>query len=115
MRTKEEHPYISLIKSDNPKLISIGYKLIMNTVITSAKLGLFRNFNNVRNKTFNFTNNSEFYDDCKYEYEWDFGDNSPKVFTKDAVHEFKPGIYIIIYKVTNEYGTGVSKQELKVD
>ncbi len=113
---KEEHPYISLIKSDDPKLIGLGYRLIMDTLLISTKLGLFRNFdNNIKTKTFTFTDNSEVYDNCEYKYEWDFGDGSPKVFTKDASHIFKPGIYTITYKVTNELGTDMCKQELKVD
>ncbi len=88
----------------------------MDTVLISAKLELFRNFdNNIKTKAFKFTDNSEVYDNCEYKYEWDFGDGSSKVFTIDAVHEFKPGIYIIAYKVTNKYGTDVSKQELKVN
>jgi len=110
---KEEHPYISLIKSDDPKLIRLGYRMILDTVKTSAILGLFKSKEQINNKIFNFTDTSETKGETLYE--WDFGDNSPKVFTKNASHEFKEGIYTITHKITNKFGISELKQELEVD
>ena len=112
---KEEHPYISLIKSDNPKLIGIGYRMILDIIRTSAMLGLFRSHDNKNNKTFIFTDTSDIPNNCETVYEWDFGDGSPKIFSKNATYEFKSGTYIIKHRVTNKLGTDFYEQELKVD
>ncbi len=110
----KEHPYIELIKSNDSKLMSLGYKMIIDTISMSIKLGIigFKGLDGKRIYTFKDTSKVTRCNSC---YEWDFGDDYPKVFTKDAVHEFKSGIYTITHRVTNKHGTVISEQELRVN
>ncbi len=123
----KEHPFLSLFMSNNPKLISLGHKLIMDTSITSARLGLLGNSNKTENeetkyKTFTFRNDSTSIDEsCHYILKYSFGDDSPEVYTKKnyVIHSFKRHkSYTIKCKVINTINNKIIdtyEQLLEVD